>query len=294
NELKKNGGFVQTFFTSQKALLKFRLNYHDQRKIVVIDGKVGYIGGFNVADQYGGTTKKFGYWRDTHLRIQGPAASLLQMRFLMDWNVSSPEKNRVAYQLDYFFKLEALVPEANTSIQMIASGPNSDREQIKLAFIKLITSAKKRVWIQTPYLVPDDSVLAALKVAAASGVDVKIMIPDKPDHPFIYRATQYYGRLLMKENIEILIYNGGFLHAKTMIMDDEVCTVGSANQDIRSYKLNFEANAVLYDKKIIDQLEAIFLEDRKKCTTMTPEVVRDMSKWLIFKQQISRLFSPIL
>ncbi len=270
------------------------MNYHDHRKIVVIDGKVGYIGGFNVADQYAGTTKKFGYWRDTHLRIQGPAASLLQMRFLMDWNVSSPEKNRVAYQLDYFFKLEALVPEANTSIQMIASGPNSDREQIKLAFIKLITSAKKRVWIQTPYLVPDDSVLAALKVAAASGVDVKIMIPDKPDHPFIYRATQYYGRLLMKENIEILIYNGGFLHAKTMIMDDEVCTVGSANQDIRSYKLNFEANAVLYDKKIIDQLEAIFLEDRKKCTTMTPEVVRDMSKWLIFKQQISRLFSPIL
>ncbi len=294
NELKKNGGFVQTFITSQKALLKFRLNYHDHRKIVVIDGKVGYIGGFNVADQYAGTTKKFGYWRDTHLRIQGAAASLLQMRFLMDWNVSSPEKNRVAYQLDYFFKLEALVPEANTSIQMIASGPNSDREQIKLAFIKLITSAKKRVWIQTPYLVPDDSVLAALKVAAASGVDVKIMIPDKPDHPFIYRATQYYGRLLMKENIEILIYNGGFLHAKTMIMDDEVCTVGSANQDIRSYKLNFEANAVLYDKKIIDQLEAIFLEDRKKCTTMTPEVVRDMSKWLIFKQQISRLFSPIL
>ena len=109
----------------------------------------------------------------------------------MDWNVSSPRKI-VAYQLDYFFKLEALVPEANTSIQMIASGPNSDREQIKFTFIKLITSAKKRVWIQTPYLVPDDSVLAALKVAAASGVDVKIMIPDKPDHPFIYRATQYY------------------------------------------------------------------------------------------------------
>ncbi len=118
-------------------------------KIVVIDGKVGYIGGFNVADQYAGTTKKFGYWRDTHLRIQGPAASLLQMRFFNGLERLFPrEKNRVAYQLDYFFKLEALVPEANTSIQMIASGPNSDREQIKLAFIKLITSAKKRVWIQ--------------------------------------------------------------------------------------------------------------------------------------------------
>lgn len=293
-QLNKNGGFVQTFITSQKALLKFRLNYHDHRKIVVIDGKIGYIGGFNVADQYAGTTKKFGYWRDTHLRIHGAAASLLQMRFLMDWNVSSPEKNKVAYQLDYFFDAEDTHPEGNTSIQVITSGPNSDREQIKLAFIKLITSAKERLWIQTPYLVPDDSVLAALKIAAASGVDIKIMIPDKPDHPFIYRATQYYGRQLIKENIEILIYNGGFLHAKTMIMDDEICTVGSANQDIRSYKLNFEANAVLYDKKIIKELEAIFLDDRKKCTVMTPEVVRQMSKWLLFKQQISRLFSPIL
>jgi len=293
-QLCKNGGHVQTFITSQKALLKFRLNYHDHRKIVVIDGKISYIGGFNVADQYAGTTKKFGYWRDTHLRIQGAAASLLQMRFLMDWNVSSPVGEKVAYHLDYFFKIKDVSPQGNTNIQIIASGPNSDHEQIKLAFIKLITSAKKRLWIQSPYLVPDDSVVAALKIAAASGVDIKIMIPDKPDHPFIYRATQYYARQLIKENIEILVYQNGFLHAKTMIMDDEICTVGSANQDIRSYKLNFEANAILYDPQVIQQLEAIFIEDRKQCQLMTPEVVRKMSKWLLFKQQISRLFSPIL
>jgi cardiolipin synthase len=294
NRLIKKGGHVQTFITSQKALLKFRLNYHDHRKIVVIDGKTSYIGGFNVADQYAGTTKKFGYWRDTHLRIQGPASSLLQLRFLMDWNVSSPEKSKVAYHLDYFFKLNDVHPQGNTNIQVIASGPNSDHEQIKLAFIKLITSAKKRLWIQTPYLVPDDSVLAALKIAAASGIDIKIMIPDKPDHPFIYRATQYYARQLIKENIEILVYEGGFLHAKTMIMDDEICTVGSANQDIRSYKLNFEANAVLYDPQVIEALEAIFVEDRKKCQPMTTETIKEWSKWLLFKQQISRLFSPIL
>lgn len=293
-QLCKNGGHVQTFITSQKALLKFRLNYHDHRKIVVIDGKISYIGGFNVADQYAGTTKKFGYWRDTHLRIQGAAASLLQMRFLMDWNVSSPVGEKVAYHLDYFFKIKDVNPQGNTNIQIIASGPNSDHEQIKLAFIKLITSAKKRLWIQSPYLVPDDSVVAALKIAAASGVDIKIMIPDRPDHPFIYRATQYYARQLIKENIEILVYQNGFLHAKTMIMDDEICTVGSANQDIRSYKLNFEANAILYDPQVIQQLEAIFIEDRKQCQLMTPEVVRKMSKWLLFKQQISRLFSPIL
>lgn len=195
--------------------------------------------------------------------------------------------------MDYFFTDEQSAT-GSTDIQVVASGPNSEKEQIKLAFIKLITSAKERVWIQTPYLVPDDSVIAALKIAAGSGVEVKIMIPDRPDHPFIYRATQYYARQLIKENIEIQVYRGGFLHAKTLIMDDEICMVGSANQDIRSYKLNFEATAVLYDKKIIQQLEQIFIDDLTKCEEMTPEIVAEMSAWLIFKQQISRLFSPIL
>lgn len=292
-QLIQNGGFAQTFITSQRALLKLRLNYHDHRKIVVIDGNTSYIGGFNIADQYVETTKRFGYWRDTHLRIHGAASSLLQMRFLMDWNVSAPEKNQVSYHLDYFFTDEQSAT-GSTDIQVVASGPNSEKEQIKLAFIKLITSAKERVWIQTPYLVPDDSVIAALKIAAGSGVEVKIMIPDRPDHPFIYRATQYYARQLIKENIEIQVYRGGFLHAKTLIMDDEICMVGSANQDIRSYKLNFEATAVLYDKKIIQQLEQIFIDDLTKCEEMTPEIVAEMSAWLIFKQQISRLFSPIL
>ncbi|KAF1298126.1 cardiolipin synthase [Enterococcus sp. JM4C] len=292
-QLEKNGGFAQTFITSQKALLKFRLNYHDHRKIVVVDGKISYIGGFNISNQYVEPTKRFGYWRDTHLRIHGAAASLLQMRFLMDWNVSSPETNQVNYHLDYFFTEDHLAT-GTTAIQVVASGPNSEKEQIKLAFIKLITSAKKRIWIQTPYLVPDDSVIAALKIAAGSGIEVKIMIPDRPDHPFIYRATQYYARQLLKENVEIQVYRGGFLHAKTLIMDDEICMVGSANQDIRSYKLNFEASAVLYDKKVIQQLEQTFIKDLEVCEEMTQETVANMSAWLIFKQQISRLFSPIL
>ncbi|MGM0124544.1 cardiolipin synthase [Enterococcus sp. AZ194] len=291
-QLKQNGGFAQTFITSQRALMKFRLNYHDHRKIVVIDGHTSYIGGFNISDQYVEPTKRFGYWRDTHLRIHGAASSLLQMRFLMDWNVSSTEPNKVSYHLDYFFTDD--LAEGSTAVQVVASGPNSEKEQIKLAFIKLITSAKKRIWIQTPYLVPDDSMIAALKIAAGSGVEVKIMIPDRPDHPFIYRATQYYARQLLKENIEIQVYRGGFLHAKTLIMDDEICMVGSANQDIRSYKLNFEATAVLYDKKVIEQLEQTFVKDLEACEQMTAETVANMSAWLIFKQQISRLFSPIL
>lgn len=294
DKLRRHGGQAQSFITSQRSLLKFRLNYHDHRKIVVIDGKISYIGGFNIANQYAGVTKKFGYWRDTHLRIQGPAASLLQIRFLMDWNVSVSATDKLEYKDDYFFAAEDLVADGETPIQIIASGPNNEHEQIKLAFIKLITSAKKRVWIQTPYLVPDDSVLAALKIAARSGVDVKIMIPDKPDHPFIYRATQYYARQLIKENIEIHIYEGGFMHAKTLIMDDKMCIVGSANQDIRSYKLNFEASAVLHDGKMVKELAQIFEKDMQKSSEMTAETVKQMSAWLIFKQQISRLFSPIL
>lgn len=296
NKLIKNGGHVHTFITSQRALLRFRLNYHDHRKIVVIDGKIGYTGGFNIANQYVNVTKKFGYWRDTHLRIYGAAASLLQLRFLTDWNVSVPEQKKVGYHLDYFFQKEPGkdYKHENTSIQLVSSGPNNEREQIKLAFIKLITSAKKRIWIQTPYLVPDDSVLAALKIASASGVDVKIMIPNKPDHPFIYRATQYYARQLIKENVQVLVYENGFLHAKTLIMDDEICMVGSANQDIRSYRLNFETSAVIYDAVFLNQLADQFLVDEEKCTPMTTETVKEMSNWLLFKQQISRLFSPIL
>ena len=296
NRLIQNGGHVHTFVTSQRALLRFRLNYHDHRKIVAIDGKIGYTGGFNIANQYVNPTKKFGYWRDTHIRIYGAAASLLQLRFLTDWNVSVPEQKKVAYHLDYFFQKELGKDDKreNTSIQLVSSGPNNEREQIKLSFIKLITAAKKRVWIQTPYLVPDESVIAALKIAASSGVEVKIMIPNKPDHPFIYRATQYYARQLIKENVQILVYENGFLHAKTLIMDDEICMVGSANQDVRSYRLNFETSAVIYDPAFLTQLADQFLQDEKQCTPMTTETVKEMSGWLLFKQQISRLFSPIL
>ncbi|WP_430604455.1 cardiolipin synthase [Enterococcus sp. DIV1368b] len=295
-KLVENGGHVHTFITSQRALLRFRLNYHDHRKIIVVDGKIGYTGGFNIADQYVNHTKKFGYWRDTHIRIYGAAASLLQLRFLMDWNVSVPDQKKVGYHLDYFFKAEKEDQDQlyQTSIQLVSSGPNNEREQIKLSFIKLISSAKKRVWIQTPYLVPDESVIAALKIAAASGVEVKIMIPNKPDHPFIYRATQYYARQLIKENVQILVYENGFLHAKTLIMDDEICMVGSANQDIRSYRLNFESSAIIYDAAFLQQLADQFVLDEQASNPMTTETVKEMSNWLLFKQQISRLFSPIL
>lgn len=293
SKLIEAGGKIQTFVTSEKAILKFRVNYHDHRKIAVIDGKIGYVGGFNIANQYVETTKKFGYWRDTHLRIDGPATSILELRFLSDWNVSVKSDDKLVGKLDYLYH-EKPNEKAHTDVQIIASGPHDEKQQIKLAFTKLITSAKKRIWIQTPYFIPDDTILDALKIAKQSGVDVKIMIPNKPDHPFIYRATQYFAQVAMKFDVDVYIYEGGFLHSKVLIMDDDVSIVGSANQDIRSYKLNFEASAVLYDQSLNNELAEYFKKDLANSTKMTQEMIDKMSIWLKFKQKTARLFSPIM
>lgn len=287
------GGIVSTFLTSQQIFLKFRLNYHNHRKIVVIDNQISYIGGFNIANQYVKSTKRFGYWRDTHIRIIGPASTILQLRFIMDWNISVTESNKISYYDEQFYH-KTTNKEDNIDIQIISSGPNNEKEQIKLTFIKLILSAKSKVWIQTPYLIPDDSIINALEIAKRSGIDVKIMLPDKPDHPFIYRATQFYESVLIKKDIEIYSYNDGFLHSKVFIIDDEISIVGSANQDIRSYKLNFETSAIIFDSKFNTDLKEAFINDLTKSTRVTHETFKTMPYWIRIKQKISRLFSPIM
>lgn len=291
--LTEVGGQVEAFITSRNALLRFRINYHDHRKIVVIDGKTAYTGGFNVGDQYLGESKKFGYWRDTHIRIVGHGALSLQMRFLMDWNASVDEKKHVTYEAKYF-PLPDCANCGDTPLQVVSSGPDTQKEQIKLGYIKLISSAKERVWIQSPYLVPDESVISALKVAAASGIDVRIMIPCMPDHPFIYRATQFYANFLHRFGVRIFIYNNGFLHSKTMIVDDRWISIGSANQDIRSYSLNFEVNTFMYDEVVVAEYANQYLADMEYCTELTDEMIADQGVWLRFKQRFSRLLSPIL
>lgn len=287
------GGHVEAFITSRNALLRFRINYHDHRKIVVIDGKMGYTGGFNVGDQYLGESKKFGYWRDTHIRITGHGALSLQMRFLMDWNASVDEKEHVTYEAKYF-PLPDCANCGDTPLQVVSSGPDTQKEQIKLGYIKLISSAKERVWIQSPYLVPDESVISALKVAAASGIDVRMMIPCMPDHPFIYRATQFYANFLHHFGVRIFIYNNGFLHSKTMVVDNRWISIGSANQDIRSYSLNFEVNTFMYDPSVVEEYANQYLADMDYCTELTDEMIKKQGGWLRFKQHFSRLLSPIL
>lgn len=287
------GGHVEPFLGTRSAIIDFRLNFRDHRKIVTIDGRIGYVGGFNIGDQYLGRKEKFGHWRDTHLRIVGSGVFSLQARFMLDWNATDKDHPFNDYQIDHrYFPLTQVKGE--TSMQIVSSGPDSDLQQIKMGYMRLIQTAEKRLWIQTPYLIPDDSVLDSLRIAAMAGIDVRIMIPDKPDHAFVYRATQYYARQLANDGVKIYYYHNGFIHAKTMVADGKIASVGSANMDYRSFKLNFEINAFLYDAGLAGQLEAIFEADMRNSELITPEKFNQQSLYLKFKQTASRLLSPIL
>lgn len=290
DRLKELGGDAEPFFGSKFSLINLRINFRNHRKIVVIDGKIGYLGGFNIGDEYLGKYEKFGYWRDTHLRIEGNGVLALQSRFLMDWNAAVPKKP-LEYRENYF---PLMGKKGKSNLQIVSSGPDSEVQQIKKGYLKMISMAKESIYIQTPYFVPDEGMLEALEIAIMSGIEVKLMIPNKPDHPFIYQATLYYASDMVKLGAEVYIYNNGFLHSKTIVIDSEICSIGTANFDIRSFKLNFEVNAFIYDKAVAQEQEKHFKEDIKKSYLLTEEKLTQQSKWVNFKQIFSRLLSPIL
>ncbi|GAW99610.1 cardiolipin synthase [Secundilactobacillus mixtipabuli] len=289
--LRDAGGFAEPFLGIHSNWRDFRLNFRNHRKVVAIDGWTGYIGGFNIGDQYVGRSKKFGPWRDTHMKVTGDVALALQEHFISDWNATVPE-NELERTLRHFPKASDEI--GKTMMQIVTSGPDSDIEQIKLGYLRMINSARKRLFIQSPYLIPDDSVLNALRSAILSGVDVRIMVPHMPDHPFVYRATQYYARLLAEDGAKIYFYQKGFIHSKVVMIDDAISSVGSANLDFRSFKLNFEENAFIYDFKVAQKLRDIFRADMAESQLVTAEDFNKMSLWLRFKQAFSRLLSPIL
>lgn len=284
------GGEVEVFFPSILPMINPRLNFRNHRKVVVVDGRIGYVGGFNVGDEYLGLNKKFGYWRDTHLRIEGSAVHPLQTRFILDWNQAST-KQRIHYSERYF----PIIPKkGDVALQIISSGPDTEWQVIKNNYLKLITHAKRYIYIQSPYFIPDESFLDAVRVAALSGVDVRIMIPNKPDHMFVYWATYSYVGQLVQAGAKVYNYEKGFIHAKMIVVDDEAATVGTANIDVRSFSLNFEINTMIYDRKIAHQLAEIFEQDILDCSELTAEAYNNRTTVIKFKESISRLLSPIL
>jgi cardiolipin synthase len=287
--LKEAGVEIAFFFPSRVKYINMKANYRNHRKVVVIDGVIGYVGGINVGDEYLGLSKRFGFWRDTHLRIVGDAVLGLQMRFFLDWRSAAKKALQVS---------TAYIKESNSTgtagVQIVSSGPDSINEQIKQGYIKMINKAKKYIYIQTPYFIPDESIMEALKIAVVSGVDVRIIIPNKPDHLFVYWASYSYVGELLQYGVKAYKYDNGFIHSKAIIVDDEISSVGTCNFDIRSFKLNFEVNAFIYEKNTTCNLKETFANDINDCTLISLEDYNNRSIIIKIKEAISRLFSPVL
>lgn len=312
-ELKRNGVKIGTFFPAVLGRLQLRMNYRNHRKIVVIDNRIGYVGGFNIGREYISRDPRFGYWRDTHLKLTGGSVLSLEIRFALDWNYAAGEN--LFKDMRYFEPEDQTAPAAEMNqsmepdlfnlgqmgsnchplgVQIIASGPDASCRQIRDNYIRLFHGARDHIYIQTPYFVPDDAVLSALSMAARSGVDVRLMIPCKPDHPFVYWATYSYVGDLLAAGARCYTYENGFLHAKGVMADGRVSSYGTANMDIRSFELNFEVNAVIFDEDTTKKLEMLFLEDLKLCKEITKEGYESRSLWIRLKEQCSRLLSPLL
>lgn len=283
------GGKVGRFFPSRIKLINFKANYRNHRKIVVIDGSLGYVGGFNVGNEYLGLKEKMGYWRDTHLRIHGGAVYELQLRFILDWRCATKENIQLSGKY-----LTDEVSKGDIGIQIVSSGPDDINDQIKQGYLKIINSAKEYIYIQTPYFVPDQSIFEALKIASMSGVDVRIMLPNKPDHLFVYWTTLSYAGELLEYGARIFIYDNGFLHAKTIVADDILSSAGTCNFDIRSFVLNFEVNAFIYDEGTAKEFNEIFINDMELCREVSYEEYKKRPFIIKIKESISRLFSPVL
>lgn len=289
-KLKSYGGRVEAFFPSFLNLINPRINNRNHRKIVVIDGEIGYIGGSNVGDEYIGKSEKFGGWRDTHLRIKGNAVKSLQLRFMLDWN-SHAKRHNLVYNEQYF---PTIYNDGDTYMQIASSGPDEVWQQIKYGYLKMIYRAKHNIYIQSPYFIPDQSVMEALRIAILSGVKVHLMIPNMPDHPFVYWGTYSRAGDLVKMGAEVHVYEKGFLHQKVVLIDDEVVSIGTTNIDNRSFLLNFEVNAFIYSRREAEKHRHIYEEDMKHSTRLTEEKYESRSKWIRVKEGIANLIAPIL
>lgn len=289
--MKQAGIEIGIFFPAFLGRFHLRFNYRNHRKIVVIDSKVAYVGGFNIGEEYVGKKKKFGHWRDTHLKIRGSAVIDLQIRFVLDWNYAT--KNNL-FKNEEYFNSHYVEKPGNIGMQIITSGPDSKRQEIRDNYLRLINKAKESIYIHTPYFIPDAAVLQALKIAALSGIDVRIMIPCKPDHPFVYWATYSYAGDLLESGGRCYCYDDGFLHAKGMIVDGIVSSYGTANMDMRSFSLNFEVNAVIYNGDVSNKLKDIFIDDLKKCLEITRYAYDRRGLSIRIKEQLSRLIAPLM
>lgn len=297
-ELRNAGVEVYPFNRIHFRPLANRLNYRNHRKIIIVDGHAGFVGGINISDRYINTHRKLKgrirkrelYWRDTHLRIDGPGVQYLQYLFFCDWNFCSKQKLQPN---EVYFDVRKST-RGNENVQIAASGPDSPMSTIMLSQLKAITLARKEILITTPYFIPGESILSALKVAALSGASVKIIAPGISDSRLVNAAAWSYFDDLLRAGVEIYLYRKGFIHVKTLVVDGQISIVGTANMDFRSFDLNFEVNAVVYGEKLAGELRASFFKDISDSEQIDPDAWRRRPKHKQLPEKIARLLSALL
>ncbi len=290
--LNENGVKAFPFLRIYFIALANRLNYRNHRKIIVIDGKTAFVGGINVDDRYINKDKNKTFWRDTHLRIDGPGIQYLQYLFFCDWNFCADEK---LHPNQHFFPAENDLPvNGKKIVQIAASGPDSGAPAILFSILQAIGLATKEILITTPYFIPGDGLLDALTIASLSGVKVKLLVPGISDSILVNAAARSYYLDLMRRGVEIYLYNKGFVHAKTMVTDNNIAMIGTANMDSRSFDLNFEVNAIVYDSETADELREIFYADLKDAEKIDFHAWRKRPVYKQFFEKAARLVSPLL
>lgn len=286
--MRKAGIQAEWFFPVRFPFISSKLNFRYHRKIAVVDGSTGFIGGLNIGDEYLSRNAKSGFWRDTHIKLEGDSVHSLQAIFLNDWYFAARQK----VQGEYYFPSVNILQ--NTPIQIIAGGPDSNWSTNLQGFVAAINMAKRKIYIETPYFIPEESLLMALKTAALSGLDVRIIVQGIPDHKITYWAMHSYFEELLQTGIKIYSYIKGTLHAKILLIDEHIASVGSTNVDMRSFYLDFEICAFMYDQSLVERLRIDFAQDLNDSEEYVLNNFRGRPSMERYKESAARLFSPLL
>ena len=287
-ELRREGVNISEFQTTRGKSNRFQVNFRNHRKVFVVDGKVAFVGGHNVGIEYLGLNEKVGHWRDTHVRVRGPAVLTTQLVFLGDWYWATRELPDLDWRPRY------IAPEDGVSVLPLATGPVENLEGGTLFFLHSINRARKRLWIASPYFVPDESVRSALQLAALRGVDVRIMLPERPDHKTVYLASFAYLGEMEAAGVRMFRYGAVFLHQNVMLVDDQLASVGTANLDNRSLRLNFELSMVVLGQEFCAEVEKMLETDFAKCREIDGSDYTEKSVWFRAGVRLARLAAPLL
>lgn len=284
--LRKAGVQVNAFATHGGWINRFQVNFRNHRKVVVVDGVRGFLGGHNVGDEYLGEKPPLSPWRDTHVEVSGPVVACLQESFAEDWFWAARKLPPLILPQSY--------PDDGVLCQLLASGPADPFETCSLFFVEAIHAATHRVWITTPYFIPDEAVFAALRLAVLRGVDVRILLPARADHRIVYAASSLYAFEAVRAGVKVLRYKPGFLHQKVVLVDEAITAIGSANLDNRSFRLNFELMLLTVDEAFAGQVAAMLEADFALARVVTKEESQETHRLQQLGMRIARLISPIL